>query len=159
MLPEPATLIPSAMTMAASLGYGFVSAVVPVVNAELYIVAAASVVPRAQQPVMVTIFTLGTMAGKMALYLLAARLVSSRSAKARAQVEQWVDRLRHRQGYVWPVVFASTLFGFPPLYAVTLAAGVLRISMVGFFVVGCIGRFARFSAITWASDGVGGMWH
>ncbi len=94
MLPEPATLIPSAMTMAASLGYGFVSAVVPVVNAELYIVAAASVVPRAQQPVMVTIFTLGTMAGKMALYLLAARLVSSRSAKARAQVEQWVDRLR-----------------------------------------------------------------
>lgn len=159
MLPEPSSLVPSAMTLAASLGYGFVSAVVPVVNAELYIVAAASVVPQSQQPAMVGIFTLGTMAGKTALYLAAARLVRACSAAARAQVDDWVERLRRRSSYVWPVVFASTLVGFPPLYAVTLAAGVLRISMLGFFVVGCVGRFARFSAITWAADGVGGLWH
>lgn len=159
MLPEPSSLVPSAMTMAASVGYGFVSAIVPVVNAELYIVAAAAILPQSQQPAMVSLFSLGTMVGKTALYLLAARLVGSCPPTARAQVDRWVARLQHRQGYVWPVVFASTLLGFPPLYAVTLAAGVLRISLVGFFVVGCIGRFARFSAITWAADGVEGLWH
>lgn len=144
--------------MAASLGYGVVSALIPVVNAELYIAAAAAVVPRVQQPVMIAIFTAGTMVGKTALYIASERVMRSRSPKTKEAVNAWAGRLHAKQGIVWPIVFASAVVGFPPMYPVTLAAGVLHIGAVGFFIVGYVGRFVRFSVITWAANSWVATW-
>lgn len=153
-----ADAIPTAAILAASLCYGLLSALIPMVNAELYIAGATAVVPRPHRLAMVIAFTAATMVGKTALYVLADRLVRTRPAAAQAQVGRWVEQLRRRQALVWPAVFASALVGMPPLYPVTLAAGVLRIGVVGFFVVGCVGRFLRFSAITWAASGWMASW-
>lgn len=158
MLQAAADVLPTAATLAASLGYGLLSSLIPVVNAELYIAGATAIVPRAQQLAMVIAFTAATMVGKTALYVVAERLVQTRSESVQAKVAKWVEQLQRRQALVWPAVFASALVGFPPLYPVTLAAGMLRIGVVGFFVVGCIGRFLRFSAITWAANGWVASW-
>jgi len=158
MLPFAAMVLPSGATLAASLGYGVLSALIPVVNAELYIAAAAAIVARAQQPAMVCVFTAGTMVGKTALYIVSERLMRSRSAKTQAAVNVWIDRLHERRRIVWPVVLASAVVGLPPMYPVTLAAGMLRIGVVGFFVVGFAGRFVRFSVITWAANSWVATW-
>lgn len=129
------------------------SALVPVFNAEVYVVGAAALLPRAIQPMVVLLFTLGTMAGKAVLYLAAANVMRGSSSSLKSRVESWVEQLQRHRRYAWPLVFASALVGVPPFYAVSLAAGTLRLGLPSFLLLGSAGRFLRFSAITWAVKG------
>ena len=46
-----------------------------------------------------------------------------------------------------PLIFVSALTGLPPFYAVSIAAGGLRLSLRRFLAAGFVGRAIRFGAL------------
>ena len=133
--------------LASALGYGIASAIVPVVNAEVYVVGAAVIVPSPLWPALLVLFTVGTMVGKGIVFMSAERLTNAAAPAVRARIDRAVAMLQRRPAAVWPIVFLSAVVGLPPFYAVTVAGGVLRLGLAGFLVVGGVGRLLRFATL------------
>jgi membrane protein YqaA with SNARE-associated domain len=142
---------------AVALAYGAMSALVPVVNAEVYAVAAAA---RDTGPVTTLVVVLalaaGQTAGKVVIFE-AARLGGSRFARRRAARAAATDRrcrwsarivgaLRSRRTGL-PLVLCSAAAGLPPLAAVSAAAGVSGQRRWEFAVTCLVGRSIRFAAL------------
>lgn len=142
----------------AGLGVGcVVSGVVPLVNAELLVVAAAIAVPTPAIPLVVMVATFGQMLTKTLLFEIARRAPARLPARARAALDRAVDRVRDRQATAGSLVFASAASGIPPFYGVSLAGGALGIRMQTFLVTGAAGRALRFGVIAWAAHSVGSL--
>ena len=137
------------LATASSLGFGVLSALVPVVNAEIWVAGAAALLPKSRYPAMLAFFTLGTMLGKGLVFVGAEKLAVKATPKVRARIERVSSLLHRRPALAWPVVFLSAVVGIPPYYPITIAAGILRMGLVMFFVVGYVGRLARFTAIAY----------
>jgi membrane protein YqaA with SNARE-associated domain len=143
-----ATLLLVASTVAVFVASG----VVPLVNAELSVIALGSVAPRPLLPMLLVVATLSHMAGKSLVYL-AGRgaercpipALRRRAAAARGQVDP-----RTKFGTI--VIFISAAAGVPPFYLVTVASGVLRYPLLHFFLVGFVGRLLRFGALLLLPD-------
>ena len=138
----------------ATFGLCLVSALVPVVNAEVALVAIALVSP-VPPLVLALVAGAGQMVGKMVFYLLGRGALdprrwqrwrrhgtatgrwSARTARVRAWAEQ------HTWG---PAVLTgvSALTGLPPFAVVSVLAGALGMRWWVFAVVGFAGRSARF---------------
>lgn len=152
------------LTVAAALGYGVLSALVPIFNAELYIgvVAAATTAPVAW---MCTVaLSLGTVGGKVLIFEASRRgssryrvgSVSEEKPAPRTGFGRWTRRtsaqlltwLRHpHRGPL--TVLAASIFGIPPLFVVAVLAGVSKQNVYLFAVAVFVGRFLRFAVITW----------
>lgn len=132
---------------------GAVSALVPLVNAEVYAIASAERAGPAEALLVVVALACGQTAGKLVLFEGARRGSSRftrRHALRSARARRWADRatrvLRSRRtGH--PLVLASAAIGLPPLAAVSLAAGAAGQSRWEFAVVCLVGRTARFAAL------------
>jgi membrane protein YqaA with SNARE-associated domain len=155
----------------AALAFGLGSAVIPVLNAEVYAVATAAGGP-AVAVVSVLGVAIGQTAGKVAMLL----------AVRRGMESSWLSRWRtkragknppkepHEPGAVrrilagWSatllrqmdrrvvgglVVLLSSVVGLPPLAAVTVLAGMRSLPLWVFTVAVGIGRVARFAALAW----------
>ncbi len=146
------------LALLTSLGYGVVSAIVPVVNAEAYVIA--SQVSAVAGPVPIAIGVgIGQTIGKILLFLGVRRgkdfpFVQHRRAQpdrvvgpARTRVRRWISQLLALVGQKrWglPIVFVAALVGVPPLFAVALLAGATKMRIGWFAVVVLVGRVARF---------------
>lgn len=139
-----------------ALAYGAMSALVPVVNAEVYAVVAASRTATPVALLVVLALAVGQTAGKLVLFE-AARLGRGRFVRRRAEQAaetekqaKWAPRialaLRTRRTAV-PLVLASAVAGLPPLAAVSLAAGAAGQRRWEFAAVCLAGRTARFVAL------------
>lgn len=142
---------------AVALAYGAMSALVPVVNAEVFAVAAAarSASPGATVLVLLAL-AVGQTAGKVVIFE-AARMGGSRFARRQAaraarsdRTGRWrariVAALRSRRTGL-PLVLCSAAVGLPPLAAVSAAAGVSGQRRWEFAAVCLVGRVARFAAL------------
>lgn len=130
------------------VGTGLASALVPLVNAEAYAVAAAGRVPQVLLPLLVLALAAGQTAGKLVLFESARRGVGRLARRHRSP--RWTarvtDRLRSdRTGA--PLVLAAAAVGLPPLAVVSLAAGAAGQRRWLFGVLCLVGRTARFAAI------------
>jgi membrane protein YqaA with SNARE-associated domain len=65
----------------------------------------------------------------------------------KAAASKAADAFARRPGSSLTVVAASAAVGFPPLYAVALMAGSLRLPQVPFLIVVIIGRMLRFGGV------------
>lgn len=138
------------MTFAASFAVAILSGLVPVVNAELYLVGvvlAVGGIPEALLLALIVAF--GQMVAKIVMYQAALRATNlgkrsprlePKIEKARAYVEKWRSK-------PLSVSFVSATLGLPPFYLVTLVAGMLQVPFRAFFIVGLIGRTLRFATI------------
>lgn len=111
------------LSLVAALGYGLVSAFVPLLNAEAYAVAAGRMQPIHVVAAVVALAA-GQTVGKLVLFE-AARRGSARFAGNRTG-EDRSARIRARmtgRRSVATVVLAAATLGLPPLAAVSLAAG------------------------------------
>ena len=90
---------------------------------------------------------LGQMAGKSVLYLGGRGLLHLPLRRMRERIEAATMRLAGAQGSGLTVLTASAVAGVPPFYAVSVAAGVLRLRFARFFAVGLAGRVVRFAAV------------
>jgi membrane protein YqaA with SNARE-associated domain len=125
----------------------FVSAVFPVVNAELAVVAFAAALPEASVLMLVLVATGAQMAGKCTMYWLgrkSAVLVHGRYAQA---IERWGHRFRGSGGRASVLVFLSSASGLPPFYLVSTLAGAFRTSFAAFLIAGTAGRFVHFAVL------------
>jgi membrane protein YqaA with SNARE-associated domain len=125
----------------------FVSAIFPLVNAELAMVGLVTAMPSPNVLLMVAVATGAQMAGKSLMYWMGRKggaLTTGRYARA---MERWSHRFRGSGKGVGALVFVSSASGIPPFYAISTLAGVFRTSFVSFLVVGAAGRFVHFAAL------------
>ena len=133
----------------ATLVVSVLSGLVPVINGELYLIAAILV---AGDPtvalVLAAIVAVGQMIAKVVLYYTARGATelgrSTRFGAKLAQAQQLVARWR---GKPLTVLFLSAVTGLPPFYLVTLLAGLLGIRFGTFLLLGIAGRLIRFIAL------------
>lgn len=151
-----------------TFGYAVVSALVPVVNAELYLVGLMARQPQLAWWLVGLTAAAGQMVGKLVYYYagrgtltLPARL---RRRSERAGTGRWSRRLtrfqelcQHRPVWTAGVLLTSAALGVPPYLAIAVLAGVGRVPLATFVVTGLLGRFARFGAIA-ASPGLLSTW-
>ncbi|MFC4022004.1 VTT domain-containing protein [Micromonospora sp. GCM10011542] len=142
---------------AVALGYGFASALVPVVNAEAYAVVAGHRGGHAL--VAVLALACGQTAGKLLLFEAARRGTGrlaqklthrSRSGRAAARDARWAGRIRRwlsRRRTALPTVLVSAAVGVPPLAVVSLAAGTAGLRHWEFAVACLLGRVLRFALL------------
>jgi membrane protein YqaA with SNARE-associated domain len=144
-----------------SLGYGILSAVVPIFNSELYIVASQVGGFTAEVTTAVGC-AVGQAIGKVGIVLALrrggnsglARRLRERPRKPagrfRTRLRAWSDRMIGFLGKRWwgvLIVFLSACVYVPPLYAVTLAVPATRMSVIPFGIAVLLGRTVLFLAI------------
>jgi len=131
---------------AVTFGLAFLSGVIPfVLNIELYLLAVAAFTD-APAAAVVGLATAGQTAAKLVLYLVGKGALNVKWVKKSA-ASKAAGAFAKRPGSGLSVVAASAVVGFPPLYAVSLVAGTLRLPLVAFTVIILAGRLARFSAV------------
>lgn len=157
------------LALLTSVGFGLVSALVPVINAEAYVIA--SQVSAAAGPVPIAVGVgIGQSIGKLLLFLGVRRgrnfpFVRHRRAEARAQtVGPARARFRvlvakllalvGRKRWGLPIVLLAAVVGLPPLYAVALLAGATRMKAHWFFTVVLLGRVTRFVLVALGVHGL-----
>jgi len=129
-----------------TFGLAFLSGVIPfVLNIELYLLAVAAFTD-APAAAVVGLATAGQTAAKLVLYLVGKGALNVKWVRKSA-ASKAAGAFAKRPGSGLSVVAASAVVGFPPLYAVSLVAGMLRLPLVAFTVIILAGRLVRFSAI------------
>lgn len=137
-----------------TLGVAFVSALIPVVNIETYLVG----VTIAKHPDTLTLAAaaaIGQMAGKMLFWLVGSGLLHIRRVAHKGRARgKWAARMERLQKWCeahwWgpsAVTAVSGLVGIPPFAVWSVLAGSIRMPWWLFLLVGLIGRYARFLAI------------
>jgi membrane protein YqaA with SNARE-associated domain len=138
---------------AASLIIGVLSGVIPIVNAELYLIGVVLLTGNLPAAVILgVIVAVGQMIAKIALYQAARGATNlgrntkfgAKLEKARALVDRW-------QGKPITLLFLSATTGIPPFFIVSVLAGMLAIRIQTFVVVGLVGRILRFVTIALAA--------
>ena len=141
----------------------FVSALIPLVNAEAMLAWAATQ-DSAPLVVVAALAAVGQVMGKLLWYYAGMRTVrigwmQRKLAKGRHQdrLARWQAATRDRPLAVAGLVFAAAFVGLPPYLAVAAVAGVLGVGVRLFVVIGLVGRFLRFwlvlelAALGWTS--------
>ena len=160
---------PELVALLTSVGFGVVSAVVPVINAEAYVVGSQMTAVAGAVPIAVGV-GIGQMAGKLILFLTvrqgrelsfvrhrraeARRAPVSRTrARFRTEVARLLDLVGQKRWGV-PIVLLAAVVGLPPLYAVALLAGATRMRIPWFAAAVLVGRVFRFVLL---AVGMGGL--
>lgn len=155
-----------------TLAYSAVSALIPVLNIEVYLVGLVTQQPQLQWWLVGLAAAVGQVTGKTLFYFAgrgSLRLPNwmhrRTSHGGGGRWSRWLQRLHDkfyrtaRQRPVWTVVvlLASASIGLPPFAATALIAGLAEVPLPVFLATGLIGRFARFGAIA-ASPGLFASW-
>ena len=145
-----------------SIGFGTVSAIVPVVNAEAYVIASRRCRPSSG-PIPHRYRRLRNQpnSGKLCYFSSAFARErscpsssiggrfdrSAQSGPARARFRACIAKLLDLVGQErWglPIVLVAAIVGFPPLYAVALLAGATTMRPIWFGLTVLVGRLCRF---------------
>ena len=163
---------PELMALLTSVGLGVLSAIVPVINAEAYVIGSQVSAVAGAVPVAVGV-GIGQTVGKLVLFLgvrqgrqlpfvrhrrAAARRqqVSPARAKFRAGVARLLELVGQKR-WGLPIVLLAAVVGLPPLYAVALLAGATTMRTGWFTVMVLLGRTARFVLLALGVGGLSGL--
>jgi membrane protein YqaA with SNARE-associated domain len=152
-----------------SIGFGAVSAVIPIVNAEAYIIASQMSAVAGPIPIAIGI-AIGQTIGKLLLFFgvregkelsfikhrreaRKQRPVGPTRARFRAAGAKLLD-LVGKERWGLPIVLVAAIVGFPPLYAVALLAGATTMSPVWFGLTVLVGRLCRFLLVATGFSGL-----
>lgn len=149
---------PELLALLTSLAFGVVSAIIPVANAEAYVIASQVAAVAGPIPVAVGV-GLGQSAGKLLLFIAVRRGRDfwflrrhhhdhrTATGPVRARIRAFLARLLELVGtnrWGLPIVALAAVIGIPPLYAVALVAGASRMRTLWFWAVVAAGRVTRF---------------
>ena len=152
-----------------SIGFGVVSAIVPLANAETYVVTSQVTELAGAVPIAIGV-GIGQTIGKVLLFLGARQgrefaLLRRRRADrpprrvgpTRARLGALLARLLKLVGQKrWglPIVLLAAVVGVPPLYAVALLAGTTKMPVLGFALTVLVGRVTRFVLLATGWNGL-----
>jgi membrane protein YqaA with SNARE-associated domain len=136
-----------------TLGFGVVSAVIPIFNMEAYISVVYANTQEHSALLIAVIGSLGQNIGKLVWYYLSMGALDISWLKRRmdtpkrqASFERWRAYVHGRPVMSGLLTFVSAAVGFPPFFAMAMVAGTLRMNVVVFFITGLIGRTLFFWA-------------
>jgi membrane protein YqaA with SNARE-associated domain len=124
-----------------------VGGVIPVMNAEVYLASAGAMSDRSMIFPLVLAGTLGQMTAKTGIFLAGQGLLRLPIARDSERMRIVLAKAQAWRGPVELFVFISAVVGIPPFYIVSLLGGALKLSLVRFIVIGCVGRFIRFFVV------------
>lgn len=140
------------MSLISGIGFGFGSALLPLLNAEAYTLVSVSARPWLLVPVVLAL-SIGQTAGKLLLFEAARRGSTRFQEWSRLQAlssGRWTEGTRlaltERRTAV-PLLVTSAALGLPPLALVSVAAGASGQRRGTFAVLCLVGRVARFTAL------------
>jgi membrane protein YqaA with SNARE-associated domain len=159
------------LALLTSIGFGILSAVIPIANAETYVIA--SQVSAVAGPIPIAIGVgIGQTIGKLILFLGVRRgrefaifrrrreqrqekpqPVGPVRAKFRAIVAKLLDLVGQKR-WGLPIVGIAAVVGIPPLYAVALLAGATTMRASLFALVVLVGRTTRFILVALGISGL-----
>ena len=145
----------------ATFGYCIVSALLPFVNAEAYLVGLSALVDPPNIWLLAFVAAAGQMVGKTVYYFAGRGSLELPKAMRRKQrpgrwaerLKSWRRRAEERPVFAAALVLLSAFVGLPPFAAVSVLAGVVRLQVWVFVPLGLVGRFGRF-AVCLAAPGV-----
>ena len=150
----------------ALLGVAFASALIPLINIEVYLVGLAAVSSPEHVWALSALAGVGQMMGKLIWYYLGANALrwgwirkKAESPKAKAKLELWRSRTHDRPVIGGLLIFVSAWSGFPPFAVVAVLAGQLRMNVVVFLVVGTVGRTLRFAMFLGGAAWLTALYH
>ena len=138
-----------------------VSGVIPLVNAELLVVAAVAASASATGStssigsmilLLGVVSAAGQMMTKSLLFGLARWAPSRMPARAQGALERASAKIERHGGASSSLLFVSAATGIPPFYGVSLAAGALHVRFQCFLAAGFAGRAIRFGGLAWAGS-------
>ena len=155
----PASGWPELLALLTSVGFGVLSAIFPIANAEAYVIA--SQVSAVAGPIPIAIgIAIGQTIGKCLLFLAVregkdSRFIQHRRAEHRdepvGRFRTWFRvvlatllNLVGQKRWGLPIVGLAAVVGVPPLYAVALLAGATTMRLPWFAAVVLLGRSVRF---------------
>ena len=121
------------------------SAMIPVLNAEVYLVTASLVAPPELRWLLVIAATSGQMVGKVGMYFAGRGVLRIPGERMRRRIQLAAERYREKRQVGSGLVFVSAFSGFPPFYILSIAAGMLAFPLPLFIIFGVAGRFIRFA--------------
>jgi membrane protein YqaA with SNARE-associated domain len=146
------------------LGVSIASALVPLINIEVYLVGLAAVSSSDRIWFLAAVGGIGQMLGKLVWYYLGANALrwgwvrrKVETPKAQAKLELWRRRTQDRPLVGAALLFASAFSGFPPFAIVAVLAGQLRMNLAIFLGVGFVGRTVRFAAFLGGGGALEGL--
>lgn len=126
--------------------YALASGLIPVVNIEVYLLAAATLTKGAPLPILLLV-TAGQMLAKYILYLSGRGLIRMPPGRIQGKVQKARDALESHPRGASSVVLFSAITGLPPFYGMSLAAGALNMPLARFLIPATFGRFVRFAIV------------
>jgi membrane protein YqaA with SNARE-associated domain len=145
-----AHLVASAGLYTATFVVCLLAGLIPLINAEVYlvgIIAVGAVGSPSALPAIVLLAALGQMVAKIILYYAALGALELPGGRTQAKIAATRARLdRWRRRPTWVLAVSSTV-GLPPFYLVSLAAGALQIRLRTFVTIGMIGRVVHFGVV------------
>jgi membrane protein YqaA with SNARE-associated domain len=156
------------VTLVLTFGVCLVSALIPLVNAEAYLVALGVATDPAGLWLIAFVAGLGQTAGKLIWYEVGRRALTwsftrrkMSNPKAQRLRKLWHDRLEARPVVSGSVLFLAASVGIPPLFVMAVVAGQLEINRVWFTIIVLVGRTLRFAAVlgglAWVMDALRGL--
>lgn len=130
-----------------TFGVAVLSAVIPVINIEIYLLGASALAPREMVIPLVIAGTLGQVIGKIALYYAGTGALKIPGKRLQAALQRMNTQMQERPRMGGALVFASATLGLPPYYLVTLAAGAAKMNLPMFLAVSLVGRLIRFAIV------------
>ncbi|HVH12519.1 MAG TPA: VTT domain-containing protein [Longimicrobium sp.] len=130
-----------------TFGVAVLSAVIPVINIEIYLLGASALAPREMVIPLIVAGTLGQVVGKIALYYAGTGALKLPGKRLKAALQKMNTQMQERPNMGGALVFVSATAGLPPYYLVTLAAGAARMNLAMFLVVSFVGRLIRFAIV------------
>jgi membrane protein YqaA with SNARE-associated domain len=127
--------------------YSVVSAIVPVVNTEVYLAAVTALAPPAALPGVLLAASLGQVVGKLPFYLAGRGLLKIPLGRYEARVEEYRGRFERSPRLTDLALFSSASWGVPPFLVGPYLAGYFRVGVLRFCALGLLGRLVRFAAV------------
>jgi membrane protein YqaA with SNARE-associated domain len=146
------------MLLVSTFAVAAVSAIVPLVNIEVYLGVVATQLDAAAHPSRLVLLAatagVAQALGKLCWYLLAARSFESRwvqhklaAGARRHRFDVWHARIVGRPWLTAGVLALSAVVGLPPLLVLSVVAGTVRVPLALFVPTVVVGRTLRFWAI------------
>jgi membrane protein YqaA with SNARE-associated domain len=124
-----------------------VSALIPVVSAEVYLIGVGATLSGGALVPIALVAALGQMTGKACLYASGRGLLRLPLRRSQGRLERLHAMVEARKGRTGALLFTSALLGMPPFYALSIVSGMLRVHIASFLLLGFLGRALRFAAV------------
>jgi membrane protein YqaA with SNARE-associated domain len=131
----------------ATFAFSAAGGIVPLLNIEAYVLLVSAASPQSEMLPIALAAALGQMAAKSLVYFTGTGALSVPFVARNVRLGSIRARLAQAEPRALAVVLTSAVASVPPFYAVSLAAGALRLRYGGFLAAGCAGTFVRFAVL------------